>query len=283
MYRSVGDHSDTVLEMKQITKSFGELLANDHIDFEVRRGEIHALLGENGAGKTTLMKILYGLFSADEGEIRIDGKTATITSPRDAISLRIGMVHQHFMLIPAFTVAENIILGSEPARYRLLVDARAAAERVKKLSDQYGLRVDADARVSDVSVGMQQRVEILKALYRDADLLILDEPTSVLTPQETAELGATLRELTSRGKSVVFITHKLREVMQFCDRVTVIRRGKKIGTLDTADTDPDQLASMMVGRAVSMTVSKSASSPGDEVLAVNNVYARDSRGLQALR
>lgn len=283
MYRSVGDHSDTVLEMKQITKSFGELLANDHIDFEVRRGEIHALLGENGAGKTTLMKILYGLFSADEGEIHIDGKTATITSPRDAISLRIGMVHQHFMLIPAFTVAENIILGSEPARYRLLVDARAAAERVKKLSDQYGLRVDADARVSDVSVGMQQRVEILKALYRDADLLILDEPTSVLTPQETAELGATLRELTSRGKSVVFITHKLREVMQFCDRVTVIRRGKKIGTLDTADTDPDQLASMMVGRAVSMTVSKSASSPGDEVLAVNNVYARDSRGLQALR
>lgn len=283
MSRSLSDHSDIILEMKQITKRFGELLANDHIDFEVRRGEIHALLGENGAGKTTLMKILYGLFSADEGEIRIDGKTATITSPRDAINRRIGMVHQHFMLVPAFTVAENIILGSEPARHWMFVDSREAAERVKRLSEQYGLRVDADALVSDISVGMQQRVEILKALYRDADLLILDEPTSVLTPQEAAELGATLRELTSRGKSVVFITHKLREVMQFCDRVTVIRRGRKIGTLDTADTDPDELASMMVGRAVSMTVSKSASSPGDEVLAVNNVYARDSRGVEALR
>jgi simple sugar transport system ATP-binding protein len=283
MSRSTGNHSDIVLEMKQITKRFGELIANDRIDFEVRRGEIHALLGENGAGKTTLMKILYGLFSADDGEIRINGKPVRITSPRDAINLRIGMVHQHFMLIPAFTVAENIILGSEPARDRVFVDTREAAERVKRLSDQYGLRVDADARVSDITVGMQQRVEILKALYRDADLLILDEPTSVLTPQETAELGATLRELTNRGKSVVFITHKLREVMKFCDRVTVIRRGKKIGTLDTADTDPDQLASMMVGRAVSMTVSKSAASPGEEVLAVKNVYARDSRGVQALR
>jgi ABC-type uncharacterized transport system ATPase subunit len=283
MSRPVGGHSDIVLEMRQITKSFGDLLANDHIDFEVRRGEIHALLGENGAGKTTLMKILYGLFSADDGEIRINGKTATITSPRDAIDLAIGMVHQHFMLIPAFTVAENIILGAEPARHRMLVGTKEAAERVKRLSDQYGLRVDADARVGDISVGMQQRAEILKALYRDADLLILDEPTSVLTPQETAELGATLRELTNRGKSVVFITHKLREVMQFCDRVTVIRRGKKIGTLDIADTDPDQLASMMVGRAVSMTVKKGAPSPGEEVLEVKNVHSRDSRGVQALR
>ena len=220
-----------VLELRGITKEFPGTLANDHIDFDVRRGEVHALLGENGAGKSTLMNVLYGLYRPDEGEIRIGGQPVTFQSPRDAIAKRIGMVHQHFMLIPVMSVAENIVLGSEPSEKGIFLDYAAARARVRELAGSFGFAIDPDALVQDITVGQQQRVEIVKALYRRAEILILDEPTAVLTPQEASELFDILRVLTREGMSVIFITHKLNEVLDIADRVTVLRRGKMIETL----------------------------------------------------
>src|SRR5919109_1408540 len=221
-----------VLELRSITKRFPGVVANDHVDFDLRRGEVHALLGENGAGKSTLVNVLYGLYHPDEGEILIKGKPVRIHSPKDAIARGIGMVHQHFMLIPVMTVAENIVLASEPTTAGVLLDYRAARRRVTELSRTFNFAIDPDARVERITVGQQQRVEILKALYRGADILILDEPTAVLTPQEAQELFEILRSLTREGMSVIFITHKLNEVLEIADRITVLRRGKKIETVE---------------------------------------------------
>src|SRR5881275_2057149 len=221
-----------VLELRGITKRFPGIVADDHIDFDLFDGEVHALLGENGAGKSTLMNIVYGLYHPDEGEIRVNGDPVRINSPKDAISRGIGMVHQHFMLIPVMTVAENIVLASEPTHAGVLLDYRAANRRVEHLSSSFNFAIDPGARVESISVGQQQRVEILKALYRHADILILDEPTAVLTPQEARELFAILKTLTSQGMSVIFITHKLNEVLELADRITVLRRGKRIDTVD---------------------------------------------------
>lgn len=270
-----------VIEMRGITKIFPGVVANDSVDFDLRKGEIHALLGENGAGKTTLMKILYGLYTPTRGEIYFDGNQVVIDSPNKAIDLGIGMVHQHFMLVPPFTVAENIVLGSEPSKIGIL-NTEEMIRRVEEISEQYGLAVDPRAKVQDISVGMQQRVEILKALYRGADVLILDEPTAVLTPQEVQELIAIMDKLTSEGKSIIFITHKLKEVKAICNRVTTIRRGKLIGTVETADVDTRDLAKMMVGRDVILEVEKEPAKPGEVILKVDNVYALNDRGLPAL-
>jgi simple sugar transport system ATP-binding protein len=270
------------LELRGITKRFGPVVANDGIDFDLRQGEVHALLGENGAGKSTLMSILYGLYSPDEGEIRVNGEPANVDSPSRAIELGIGMVHQHFMLVPVMTVTENIVLGEEPTRGSLL-DIREGSRRVKELSDRYGLAVDPDAVIEQVSVGMQQRVEILKTLYRDARILILDEPTAVLTAQESAELFEVLRELTAKGISVVFISHKLNEVLAISDRVTVLRRGKKIDTVPTEGATEESLARLMVGRDVLLRVEKKQAKRGDPVLEVEDLHVRDERGLEAVR
>jgi simple sugar transport system ATP-binding protein len=248
----------------------------------VRRGEVHALLGENGAGKSTLMNVLYGLHQPDEGEIRLGAEPVRIGSPREAIGLRIGMVHQHFMLIPVMTVAENVVLASEPRKGALL-DFDAAEERVRELSERFGLAVDPRARVEDIGVGQQQRVEILRVLHRGADLLILDEPTAVLTAQETAELFKVLRTLTGEGVSVIFISHKLREVLDIADRVTVLRRGKKVGTVETADATEASLAKLMVGRDVLFELEKQAPTAGAPILDVCDLEADDDRGLPALR
>ena len=252
------------LELRGITKRFGSLVANDQIDLVVRPGEIRALLGENGAGKTTLMNILYGLVQPDEGEIRIDGEPVTIRSPRDAIRARIGMVHQHFMLVPVFTVAENVTLGMERTRRLGLLDRRGARRDVLELSERFGLHVDPDARVEDLPVGIQQRAEIIKALMRDASVLILDEPTAVLTPSETDDLFRIMRELRAGGRSIVFISHKLKEVRAIADEVTIIRRGRVVGERPPSTSDAE-LATLMVGRAVQLRVSKtparSSSSP----------------------
>jgi simple sugar transport system ATP-binding protein len=243
---------------------------------------VHALLGENGAGKSTLMSVLYGLYRPDEGELLLDGETVAIESPRQAIDLGIGMVHQHFMLVPVMTVAENIVLASEP-RKGLLLDTKAAARRVRELSDRFGLAVDPDARVGDISVGSQQRVEILRALDRGADILILDEPTAVLTAQETADLFKVLRTLTAEGKSIVFISHKLGEVLEIADRVSVLRRGKKIETVPTAGATEESLARMMVGRDVLFRVAKDRAQPGQPLLEVEALEVEDDRGLPAVR
>ena len=243
------------LELRGITKKFGPVVANDGINFDLRPGEVHALLGENGAGKSTLMSILYGLYSPTEGEIRVNGELVEVESPSRAIELGIGMVHQHFMLVPVMTVTENIVLGEEPTRGALL-DVREGARRVKELSDRYGLAVDPEAVIEQVSVGMQQRVEILKTLYRDARILILDEPTAVLTAQETKELFEVLGELKKDGVSIVFISHKLNEVLEISDRVTVLRRGKQIDTVPTEGATEQSLARLMVGRDVLLRVDK---------------------------
>ncbi len=270
------------LELRGITKRFGALVANDAIDFELGRGEIHALLGENGAGKSTLMNILYGLHQPDEGEIRLDGEAVRVDSARRAIGLGIGMVHQHFMLVPVMTVAENLVLGTEPTRGPLL-DYKAAAARTRELSERYGLAVDPDAKVEDLGVGAQQRVEILRALFRDATVLVLDEPTAVLTAQEAQDLFGVLRALKEDGTSVVFISHKLNEVLDIADRVTVLRRGKKIDTVPTEGATERSLATLMVGRDVLLRVEKPEHTPGAPRLEVRDLHVRDDRGLPAVR
>lgn len=273
--------SEYVVEMRGITKRFPGIVANDRIDLRVRRGEIHALLGENGAGKSTLMNILFGLYQPDEGEIYVNGKKVVITDPNVANALGIGMVHQHFMLVEPFTVTENIVLGAEPRR-GATIDYAAAEAKVRELSERYGLKVDPRAKIRDISVGMQQRVEILKTLYRGADILIFDEPTAVLTPQETRELIAIMKNLVREGKSIILITHKLKEIMAAADTVTVIRRGKVVGSVPVRETNPDQLAAMMVGREVAFRVEKAPAKPGPVVLEVRNVTALDNRGVPAL-
>src|SRR5829696_5427042 len=270
------------LELRGITKRFGPLVANNAIDFELKRGEIHALLGENGAGKSTLMNVLYGLLQPDEGEIVLRGEPVRIGSPREAIRMRIGMVHQHFMLIPVMTVAENVVLASEPRKGALL-DRDAAEERVGELASRFGLRVDPRALVEDIGVGQQQRVEILRVLHRGADVLILDEPTAVLTAQEIAELFKVLRALTAEGVSVIFISHKLREVLEIADRVSVLRRGKKVGTVDTDGATEASLAKLMVGRDVLFRVEKEEAAAGDPLLQVDDLEVDDDRGLPAVR
>ncbi|MFN2196207.1 MAG: ABC transporter ATP-binding protein [Anaerolineales bacterium] len=270
------------LEVRNITKRFPGVLANDHVNFSLAKGEIHALLGENGAGKSTLMNIIYGLYSPDEGEFFLDGKPVEIKQPHDAIDHGIGMVHQHFMLVPVFTVAENIILGHEVTRGTSL-DMRRAKRQIRELSHEFGLDVDPDAIVEDLSVGAQQRVEIIKALYRRAQILVLDEPTAVLTPQEVEDLFRIMRQLTQRGVSIIFITHKLKEVMEVADHITVMRRGQVVGNTVPAETDEQGLASMMVGREVLLRVDKAAAKPGGVVLEVRDLSVLDERKIEAVR
>ncbi|WP_448003789.1 ABC transporter ATP-binding protein [Agromyces bauzanensis] len=265
------------LELRGITKRFGSLVANDRIDLTVEAGEIHALLGENGAGKSTLMNVLYGLYQADEGEVLLDGEVQHFTGPGDAMAAGIGMVHQHFMLIPVFTVAENVMLGHESTKAGGVLDLAAAREKVNEISRRFGFHVDPDAIVEDLPVGLQQRVEIIKALSRDARVLVFDEPTAVLTPQETDELMGMMRQLKQTGTSIVFITHKLREVREVADRITVIRLGKVVG--EAAPTASNaELASMMVGRAVELTVHKDEPKLGDEALVVEHLSVIDQIG-----
>lgn len=271
-----------VVEMRGITKRFPGIIANDHIDLKVRKGEIHALLGENGAGKSTLMSILFGFYHADEGQIFIRGREEKINSPNKAYDLGIGMVHQHFKLIENFTVTENIMLGNEPREAGIFVNKKEARERVLKLSEQYGLNVNPDAKIQDVSVGTQQRVEILKVLYRNADIIILDEPTAVLTPQEIDELIEIMRNFTREGKSIILITHKLKEIMAVADRVSVLRRGRYMGTVNVADTNEVELAAMMVGREVKFSVDKGPAKPGETVLSIRDLKVKDARGLFAV-
>lgn len=271
-----------VIEMKGITKVFPGTIANDNVDFDLLEGETHVLLGENGAGKTTLMNILYGLYQQEKGDIYVDGNLVKIDNPNSAIRLGIGMVHQHFMLVNNFTVAENIVLGSEPKK-GLMLDRKKADEAVKELADKYGFAIEPNAKIEDISVGQQQKVEILKALYRGARILILDEPTAVLTPQEIDELGKILDNLKKEGKSVILITHKLKEVMSMSDRVTIIRRGKVTGDVKTSETDINHLAELMVGRKVNLVVDKKEAKIGQETLKINNLSADDQRGLPAVK
>jgi simple sugar transport system ATP-binding protein len=270
------------VEMHNISKQFPLVLANDDVTFSVQKGEIHALVGENGAGKSTLMNILYGLLRADNGTLAVDGKAAHFTGPGDAIARGIGMVHQHFMLIPPLTVAENVVLGQEPSK-RGFVDKASANQTVKALSDQYGLKVDPTAKVETLSVGIEQRIEIIKVLYRGAEILILDEPTAVLTPQEVDELFEILGSLREQGKTIIFITHKLQEVMAVADSVTVMRRGKVVGTVSTQDTTRQDIATMMVGRQVLFRVERTQAEPGEVVLMVKDLNALDNKDLPALR
>lgn len=270
------------VEMREITKTWPGVVANDHVNLKVRKGEIHALVGENGAGKSTLMNILYGLIRPNSGEIYINGELAHIHGPRDAIRQHIGMVHQHFMLIPPLTVAENIVLGHEPGGTNALYNVRQARELIQNLSKQYGLPIDPDAKIEKISVGLQQRVEILKTLYRAADILIMDEPTGVLTPQETNELFRVLRGLVEKGKTIIFITHKLREVLELTDNITVLRRGKNAGELVTRQTNQAEIARLMVGREVLLRVNKTPAKPGPVVLHVEDVHALSDRDLEAL-
>jgi ABC-type uncharacterized transport system ATPase subunit len=269
------------LELRRITKRFGALVANRSVDFDVRRGEIHALLGENGAGKSTLMNVLYGLHQPDEGEIRLGGEPVRIDSPRRAIGLGIGMVHQHFMLVPVMTVAENLVLGAEPHK-GLLLDYKVASARVRELSERFGLAVDPDAKVEDLGVGAQQRVEILRALFRGAKVLVLDEPTAVLTAQEAQDLFDVLRALKAEGTAIVFISHKLNEVLDVADRITVLRRGEKIDTVPAEGATERSLARLMVGRDVLLRVEKDDTKPGAPMLEVRNLSAVDDRGLPAV-
>ncbi len=272
-----------ILELRHITKRFPGVLANDDVSVEVAAGEVVALLGENGAGKSTLMNVAYGLLAADSGEIVVEGEVVQIRMPRDAIALRIGMVHQHFMLVEPLTVTENIVLGMEPSGFLGKIDRVAAREKVVEIARRYGLRVDPDERVGDLSVGMQQRVEILKALYRDARILILDEPTAVLTPQEVDELFQIVRGLVREGLAVVIITHKLDEVMAFADRIMVMRGGALVGETTPAESSEQSLARMMVGRDVVLRVEKSPVHAGEVVLSVRDLKVLDGRKLEALK
>jgi ABC-type uncharacterized transport system ATPase subunit len=273
--------ADPAVRLDGITKRFPGVVANDDVDLTVERGEVHALLGENGAGKTTLMNVLYGLYRADEGRVVLDGEPWTFDTPRDAIDAGVGMIHQHFMLVDPMTVAENIVLGNEPRKwFGLTVDREAARAAVVDLRDRYGLDVDPDAVVDDVGVGVQQRVEILKALYRGADVLVLDEPTAVLTPQEVEDLYAILEELTDQGKTIIFITHKLGEAMHAADRITVLRDGKNVGTVDADATTREELAELMVGREVLLAVEKEPPTPGPVGLAVEDLTVADDRGIE---
>jgi ABC-type uncharacterized transport system ATPase subunit len=272
-----------VLELRGITKRFPGVLANDHVDFDLRRGEVHALLGENGAGKSTLMSILYGLYHPDEGEVLINGEPVRIHSPKEAIERGIGMVHQHFMLIPVMTVAENIVLATEPTKAGVILDFAAARKRVQEIAAQFNFAIDPDARIENISVGQQQRVEILKALYRRADILILDEPTAVLTPQEAQELFGILKNLQREGMSIIFISHKLNEVLEIADRITVLRRGRKIETLPAAGATEEQLARLMVGREVLLRVEKTPARPAEPLLEVEDLRVLDDRELEIVR
>ncbi|MEW5784723.1 MAG: ABC transporter ATP-binding protein [Bacillota bacterium] len=271
-----------IVEMQKIRKEFPGIVACDDITFQLEKGEIHALLGENGAGKSTLMNILFGLYQPDRGFIRLRGKDVNIANPNVANDLGIGMVHQHFKLVHNFTVTENIILGMEPTR-GLAIDIRSAAARIRELSQKYGLNVDPDAKISDVSVGMQQRVEILKMLYRNAEILIFDEPTAVLTPQEVRELMKIMSSLIAEQKTIILITHKLREIKAIANRCTVIRRGKLIGTVDVASSSPETLAEMMVGRKVLFKIEKQEQRPGDAILNIENLSVRGNSGVLGLK
>lgn len=272
-----------LLELRGISKAFPGVLANDQIDLTLNEGEILALLGENGAGKTTLMNILYGLYTPDEGEIIIRGSKIEILDPNDAIQQGIGMVHQHFMLVPVFTVTENVMLGVEPMRAGIFLDREATSNSIREISSRFGLHVDPDAMVEDLPVGIQQRVEIIKVLYRKADILILDEPTAVLTPQEVVEFFKVVRSLVSQGKSVIFITHKLKEVLSIADRITVLRDGKVAGSTTPKKATEASLAKMMVGREVILKVDKRKAKPGEVVLEVENLRVSDDRGLEAVK
>lgn len=273
---------DYVVEMLNIRKEFPGIVANDDITIQLKKGEIHALLGENGAGKSTLMNVLFGLYHPEKGEIRVKGKPVNMTDPNVANDHGIGMVHQHFMLVEPFTVTQNIILGAEPTSMGK-IDLRKAEKEVQELSNKYGLKVDARAKIQDISVGMQQRVEILKTLYRGAEVLIFDEPTAVLTPQEIIELMQIMKSLIAEGKSIILITHKLKEIMQICDRCTVIRKGKGIGTVNVADSSVDELASLMVGRDVSFKTQKTPAQPKETILKVNNLHVKDSRKVEMVK
>lgn len=270
-----------VLEVRGLTKRFPGVLANDHIDLKLRKGQVLGLLGENGAGKSTLMNLIYGLYHPDEGEILVNGKAAHIKNPNDAIGLGIGMVHQHFQLVPVLTVTDNIMLGNESVK-GLFLDRRSARQRIVEISEQYGLEVDPDALVQDLPVGVQQRVEIIKALYRKCDILILDEPSAVLTPQETEGLFGIMRTLLERGVSIIFISHKLKEVLEICDTVTVLRLGKVVGDADPKTSTEESLASMMVGRNVILQVEKGEPNLGEPVLTIENLCVRDDRKLLAV-
>ena len=276
------DEKTVVIEMKDIVKKFGDFTANDGINLTVHKGEVHAILGENGAGKSTLMNVLYGLYQPTSGQIFVKGKEVHFNGPKNAIESGIGMVHQHFMLIQPFTVTDNIILGVEPTK-GLVVDKKLARQKVVELSERYGMAVDPDAKIQDISVGMQQRVEILKVLYRGADVLILDEPTASLTPQEIDELMSIIENLTADGKSIILITHKLKEIKACSDSCTIIRQGKYIQTVRVADCSENDLAAMMVGRAVSFSVEKQEQEPGEVVLEVKDLRARDYRGVEILQ
>lgn len=271
-----------VVELKQITKVFPGIIANDSISFKLHKGEIHALLGENGAGKSTLMNIVFGLYQPEEGSIEVNGEPVIIDSPNRAIELGIGMVHQHFKLVQPFTVTENIILGSEPKK-GTRINYKKATEEIRQLSEQYGLQVNPNAKIHDISVGMQQRVEILKTLYRGAEILIFDEPTAVLTPQEISELMEIMKRLVAEGKSIILITHKLKEIMQIADNVTIIRRGKVIDTVKKSETTPQELAEKMVGRNVTFKVDKKPAEPGTVVLQMENIISNNKEGTAILQ
>lgn len=272
-----------VVQMLNIRKEFSGIVANDNITLNLRKGEVHALLGENGAGKSTLMSVLFGMYQPDAGEIRVNGEKVKITGPNKANEYGIGMVHQHFKLVENFTVTENIILGCEPKKYGVFLDKDKAAKRILELSNKYNLKINPHSKIEDISVGMQQRVEILKMLYREANVLILDEPTAVLTPQEISELMNIIRDLVKEGKSVIIITHKLKEIKEIADRCTVIRRGKYIGTVDVKDTSEEEMAKMMVGRDVNFKVIKDEAKVKDTVLKINNLSVKNKRKVLGLK
>ncbi|KXB64271.1 ABC transporter ATP-binding protein [Olsenella sp. DNF00959] len=271
------------VQMHGIVKTFGSFRALDGVDLDVRKQSIHAILGENGAGKSTLMNVLYGLYQADGGELFLNGEKVSINSPTEAIKHGIGMVHQHFMLVENFTVTENIVLGEEVCGTAGVLDMAKARQEVVKIVEEYGLEVDPDALIEDITVGMQQRVEILKALYRGADTLILDEPTAVLTPQEIGQLIKIMRDLVSKGKTIIIITHKLKEIMSSADECTIIRRGRYMGTVDVAQTNEAELASKMVGRHVNLHVEKSPARPGETVLSIRDLHVKDDRGIEVVK